>query len=766
MKQTRNLWASVIFVAVLVVASLTGFATGALQPKLGLDLEGGISVILQAPEGTSRAVMNQALESIRKRVDAFGVGEPQIAVSANTIEVQIPGGANGTVQQRAKDQYCLVGQSASNFGCADTQDPATKALAEMNVVSQPTKVCLQDAAGTQLGCYASVSEAETTKAGLTVTTSSAAPLPSVAPTPSASPSAGASVSTSPSVAPSTTPTGGQFCLTDASSGDQLACYPSAKAASAAQKGVVSKTVTSNYCLTAPATVIVKSPSTSASPTPSDGASPSSSPSKSAKATPSGSASAASPTPTVSTSPAPTTKPSAYSQLTQPDPALLPLCQNSKKVADTALSSIAVTHETTEYCVITSANKNLGCYLTKSAAQTKQQETGQDHLLAIIGKTARLEQRQVLSIIQGGTAAFSTTPVTCGTTAQQATKACSFDALRNQKVVYLDQTGATKYQLGPVVISGDEVTKATAVLNTGSTDAVSEWIVDFNLNGDGSKAFADLTTRLANLPSGDPQKQIAIVVDRQVISAPSVNGAITGGTGQISGGFTESQAKDLATVLSAGALPVDLSVQSVTTISPTLGSQSLREGIIAAIFGLVLLFAYMLFYYRLLGVVAITGMTIWAILALALVSLAGEWIGYAMTLAGVAGLVISLGVTTDSYIVFFERLKDEVRSGRSARSAVQPAFKRAYRTIVAADIVTGIAALVLYLTAVSSVRGFALTLGVATLLDLFVVWFFKRPTVFLIARNKRLVELPGFGLESGVAANADPEEIIDPAGEGA
>jgi preprotein translocase subunit SecD len=146
------------------------------------------------------------------------------------------------------------------------------------------------------------------------------------------------------------------------------------------------------------------------------------------------------------------------------------------------------------------------------------------------------------------------------------------------------------------------------------------------------------------------------------------------------------------------------------------------------------------------------MSIWAILALALISIAGETFGYALTLAGVAGLVISLGVTADSYIVFFERLKDEVRGGRSARSAVQPAFKRAYKTIVAADIVTGIAAVVLYLTAVSSVRGFALTLGVATLLDLFVVWFFKRPTVFLIARNRRLVSLPGFGLESGVAAD--------------
>jgi preprotein translocase subunit SecD len=153
------------------------------------------------------------------------------------------------------------------------------------------------------------------------------------------------------------------------------------------------------------------------------------------------------------------------------------------------------------------------------------------------------------------------------------------------------------------------------------------------------------------------------------------------------------------------------------------------------------------------------MSIWAVLAVALISLAGRAFGYALTLAGIAGLIISLGVTADSYIVFFERLKDEVRGGKTPRSAVAPAFKRAYKTIVAADIITVLAAAGLYVTAVSSVRGFALTLGVATLLDLFVVYFFKRPTVFLIARNPRLVSLRGFGLRSGVAA--DPEPLAAP-----
>ena len=687
-------------------------------------------MILQAPAGTPPSVMNQALENIRNRVDAFGVGEPQIAVSQNTIEVQIPGAANGTVEKRTKVQYCLVGQNQTNYGCAPTQEAAQKALGNVKVAPEASKVCLEDASGAQLACYDSVAAAETAKASITVGASSATP------------SSSASASTTPSASASA-PSGGQFCLTDAN-GTQLGCYPSQKAAQAVQKALVAKPTTFKYCVVAPTTVAGKTP---ASPTPS----PTISSSASATSSP-------------SASPTPTPVPSAYSQLSFDGATNLSttaLCQPSKTIAESTLGGIKVTHETTQYCVISSGGKNQGCYLTQQAAKTQQQATGQDALLSVIGKTARLEQRPVLSAIPSGDPTFATTPVTCATTAQQATKACSFDALKGQQVVYLDKAGTTKYQLGPVVLTGDQVSGATAVLATGTTSGVGGWQINFTLNSSGSKAFAAATTAAVGLPA--PRNEIAIVVDRQVISNPVVQSPITGGSGQITGSFSEQDAKNLATELKAGALPVDLTLQSVTTISPTLGSQSLKEGIVAGVAGLLLLFLYMLFYYRLLGVVAIMGMSIWAILAIALVSVAGSSFGYAMTLAGVAGLVISLGVTTDSYIVFFERLKDEVRNGRSPRSAVQPAFKRAYRTIVAADTITGIAAAVLYLTAVSSVRGFALTLGVATLLDLFVVWFFKRPTVFLIARNQRLVELRGFGLTSGVAGEQESGEIPVPAG---
>jgi len=741
MRQTRGLWASIALVAVLIVASATGFLTGYLKPKLGLDLEGGISVILQAPQNTDKSVMEQATENIRNRVDAFGVGEPLIAVSSNTITVEIPGGANGTIQQNQKLQYCLVTANGTNYGCAPDQATAERALKDLLVTPQPSHFCVNDNAGAQLSCLDTKAAAVAFKTALTVAKKATTP-----PSPSASPTPTTSATASPGSTPSASPSSGPppslkgtYCLADTAGAD-VACYPDKAAATAAQKGAVIKGVQATYCVTDSGGSSASGSTGSGSPTPSATPSVSPSPSTSAKRSPTPSASA-------SASPSPSPKPSAFSQLSfdgaEPN---LPCGLTSRGDATAQLAAIKATQETTQYCVISSAQESLGCYITRSAAEARQRSTGEDRLIAVIGKTARLEQRPVLGVLS----ASDPTPVTCVSPADQDTPKCSFDTLKNQDVVYLDKTGTQKLKLGPVVLSGDQITKASATLDT---QGVSAWTVNFTLNGAGKASFAAATTTAVGAPA--PQNQIAIVIDRQVISAPTVTSAITAGSGQITGGFSEQEAKDLATQLNAGALPVDLSVQSVQTISPTLGSQSLHQGIVAGVVGLVLLFMYLLFYYRLLGVVAWVGMSIWAVLALALISFAGRTLSYSMTLAGVAGLVISLGVTADSYIVFFERLKDEVRGGKTPRSAVQPAFKRAFRTIVAADIVTGLAAAVLWLTAVSSVRGFALTLGVATLLDLFVVYFFKRPTVFLIARNERLVTLRGFGLTSGVAGEPEP-----------
>jgi preprotein translocase subunit SecD len=714
----RNLWLSIAFVGVLVAASAVGFLTGGLKPTLGLDLQGGLSVILSAPDGTTDSVMAQALENIRNRVDAFGVGEPQIFLSGNNIEVQLPGLAPGTIQSRAKDQYCITAEDGTSYGCADDQATAQKALAEVDVLPEPKTVCIVDADGNVLDqslCFGTQSEASSALGGITVQ-----------PKASATPSASAS----PSGSSGATQATGSYCLTDPT-GATFGCFPTQAKATTAHDALTTKTTAFVYCLAAPATTAGLHPS--ATPTPSPG-----------KASP-------------SASPSPSPTPSVFSQLDFSDGSSqqLPCTYSSKDDARTALEGLSASHETQVFCVISSADKNLGCFLRRQDALDQQRETGQSHLLQVIGETARLEERTVLAIISPSDPSYAATPFTCATAAEQKTDACSFDKLENKEVVYAGSDGQTKYQLSPAVISGGDIKKAQAVFQSATSTSLSQgWAIDFSLNGSGSDAFCTATRAAVN--ASQPQNQIAIAVDRTVISAPTVQGEICTGSGVISGSFTEQRAKDLATQLNAGALPVELTRQSVQTVSPTLGSQSLHQGIVAGIAGLVALLVYLLFYYRLLGVVAWLGMSIWATLAFALVSLAGKGFGYSLTLAGIAGLVISLGVTADSYIVFFERLKDEVRNGKTPRSAVRPAFKRAFRTIVAADLVTGIAAVVLYLTAVSSVRGFALTLGVATLLDLFVVYFFKRATVFLIAGNRRLVELHGFGLTSGVAGEADPE----------
>jgi len=676
-KRTRGLWASIIFVLVLTGASLIGFATGYLEPILGLDLEGGVSVTLSAPGGTPAEVMDRARTNIANRVDAFGVGEPDISVSGDTIEVQIPGLSEATIEERAETRHCLVGPDGENYGCAPSPQEADDALAELTVEEQVAEACLVADDGTQLECFPTEELARSGKAAMTVV-----------------PSTGG---------------GAGSCLVSAT-GQQFECYPTRREAHAAKDALQPQVTQRTFCVTDGGGT--ENPATpTATPTPAD--------------------------------------PTAFSALSL-GANELPCGLGSRSEAQVAADAASVQTVDSLFCVISSADRNLGCFIDRVSAEERRRSTGQQRLLDVIGQTARLEQRPVLAIVPPTDPSYAATPVTCPTDEERQTDECSFSALENEEVVYEDDAG-NRFRLGPTVIAGGDIVEANAILG-GATG--SEWSVSFRLSGDASGRFADATTTAVSLP--EPQNQIAIVVDRSVISAPTVQSPITGGTGDITGGFSENEARDLATVLNSGALPVELTRQQVQTVSPTLGAESLRQGIVAGVVGLVLLFLYLLFYYRLLGIVAWFGMSIWAILAIAIISLAGIQFGYALTLAGVAGLVISLGVTADSYIVFFERLKDEVRSGKTARAAVQPAFARSYKTIIAADVVAGIAAVVLYVTAVSSVRGFALTLGVATLLDLFVVWFFKRPTVFLVAQNRWLVSLKGFGLEAGVAGGRDEE----------
>ncbi len=414
-----------------------------------------------------------------------------------------------------------------------------------------------------------------------------------------------------------------------------------------------------------------------------------------------------------------------------------------------------------FCAISSTGKELACYRKQADAQAKAKAQSVVRVLQIIGTTARLEEREVLQVIPPSDPSYKTTSLT-PTNPDTGAFLAGGDV-----VTYQDSNGDSKftegvdskYKLGKAEITGADLKSATAqyVSAAATQTQVTQpgWRILFTLTKDGSKRFGDVTTRLAPPPGQQTGKQLAIVLDGVIQSAPSVNSPITGGQGEITGSFTEAQAKNLAVVLNSGALPVELTKQTVVTVSPTLGKESLRQGILAGVIGLILLMVYLAFYYRLLGVVTWFGMGIWAVLAIGLVSVLGRTAGYALTLAGVAGIIVSLGITADSYIVFYERLKDEVRHGKSLRAAVVPAFKRSWRTIVAADTVTIIAAAALYLLAIGSVKGFALTLGLSTALDMFVVYFFKRPTVFLISRNPKLAEMRGFGLRSGVAAEPLP-----------
>jgi preprotein translocase subunit SecD len=302
-------------------------------------------------------------------------------------------------------------------------------------------------------------------------------------------------------------------------------------------------------------------------------------------------------------------------------------------------------------------------------------------------------------------------------------------------------------LGPTGVPGSDVTSAQAVFNT------PNWVVDVNLSGPGSTAWDQLA-----------QKQfhayIAVDLDGSVISAPltlpnQATFSSFGGKVQISGNFTQSSAQTLALDLNYGSLPVQFKnggqPESQNVVSPSLGKSSLDAGLGAGIAGLILVLLYTIFYYRALGVVVVSGLMVTAALLWAIVSALGHSsMNLTLDLAGVTGVIVSIGITVDSYIVYFERLKDEVRAGRSVRTSVDRSFRGAFRTVLAADLVSFAAAVVLYLLAVGDVRGFAFFLGLATLLDIFTTFFFTRPLVILLGRNPKVTSAPVIGVARGLA----------------
>lgn len=294
-------------------------------------------------------------------------------------------------------------------------------------------------------------------------------------------------------------------------------------------------------------------------------------------------------------------------------------------------------------------------------------------------------------------------------------------------------------VGPAELVGSDVADAIPGFDT----TRSQWVVSLNLTGDGADAFARLTGEAARYPVGDPRRQIAIVLDGDVIAAPEVNPdvqpgvGITGGRAQITLGRSqqdEQEARDLATILRYGSLPVSFERSQVSKVSATLGTDSLRIGVIAGILGLLLVAGVLVAYYRSLGLAAVVGLTVFGTVLISIFSLLGAWQGVTLTLAGVTGVIVSVGITADSYIVFFERIKDEVRAGQTVSAAVNEGFKRAFRTILTADTVSLLGAGLLWVLAVGPVKGFALSLGVATILDIVIARLYTRRAAWVVAHT--------------------------------
>ena len=297
----------------------------------------------------------------------------------------------------------------------------------------------------------------------------------------------------------------------------------------------------------------------------------------------------------------------------------------------------------------------------------------------------------------------------------------------------DQTGAVKYTLEPAFIKGTNVTGASAVLPQGGVG----WVVSLEFDGEGAQALGDASTKLSALPDcgqgASPCNAFAIVLDGVVTSAPRFNEPILGGQAQIEGNFTAQEANDLANILKYGALPVTLEAVDITSVSPTVGSEQLRAGLLAGLLGLVLVMIYLIVYYRALGIVAMVSLILAAIISYLVFVVMSKSIGLTLTLAGVAGAIVAIGITADSFIVYFERIRDEIREGRTLRQACASGWIRARRTLLAADFVSLLAAVVLYLLSVGSVRGFAFVLGLTTVIDVLVAFWFTHPIVVLLGR---------------------------------
>ena len=390
-------------------------------------------------------------------------------------------------------------------------------------------------------------------------------------------------------------------------------------------------------------------------------------------------------------------------------------------------------------------------------------TPDENTLRLIRSSAKLEFRPVLATSQGvaTSAAGGATSSPSASPSASASAAASapiagvdaatqkfYDALDCSKpfrtagqvddptlpIATCDTNGYSKYVLGPVEVEGTDVADANAGTVTTSTGAsTNEWAVNLKFTADGTTKFANTTGHL--FPLKDPQNRFAITLDGYVITAPTLQAVITGGTAQITGSFDKNSSKALADQLKYGSLPIGFEVQSQENISATLGSEQLTSGLLAGAIGLLLVIIYSFFQYRGLALVTVGSLVVAAVITYLMIALLSWRQGYHLSLSGVAGLIVAIGITADSFIVYFERVRDELRDGRSLGASVESGWKRAIRTILVSDGVSLLAAVVLYALTVGNVRGFAFTLGLTTLIDLAVVILFTHPMLELLAKTK-------------------------------
>ena len=386
-------------------------------------------------------------------------------------------------------------------------------------------------------------------------------------------------------------------------------------------------------------------------------------------------------------------------------------------------------------------------------------TPDENTLKLIRSSAKLEFRPVILASQGATAATGETgaspePVAPSAEPTDASDSnwvsaeikAAYDALDcstafrqpgqvddpSVPLVTCDTSGFEKYVLGPVEIEGANIEDANAGTITTSTGAsTNTWAVNLDFDATGTKQFADVTGRL--FPQAEPKNRFAVTLDGYVITAPTTNAVISNGSAQITGSFDKNSSKALADSLKYGSLPIGFEVQSQENISATLGSEQLTSGLLAGAIGLLLVIIYSVFQYRGLAIVTVGSLAVAAIVVYLVITLLSWRQGYRLSLAGVAGLIVAIGITADSFIVYFERVRDELRDGRSLGAAVEQGWNRAFRTIIVSGSVSLLAAVVLYLLTVGNVRGFAFTLGLTTLIDLGVAMIFTHPILQLLAK---------------------------------